>query len=127
MSSFADNLFQRMGVPVLMEYLGDRVGAYLTPRGGVQSGPFKAILRHQDTQIVENDAGQSKVHVQIVGFPRQDGLPFWSEVALIGLTVTIDSVAWAYELTESLSESIAIVKLVRRPTVEVARGGYRRK
>jgi hypothetical protein len=126
-SSFADNLFAEMGVPVLKEYVGEESeGAYLTPRGGTRAGPFDVILEHVATQRTENGSGRTLEHVQIAKFPKQEGLPFWTGTTLVGMTVTIGDVDWAFDLVEALSDSMAVVRLTRRGTSEVSRPGFRR-
>ena len=124
---FVDQLFAAKGVPVLQKFLGDDAGAYLTPRGGPKAGPFPVILWNAETQTVDDDSGKKFQHIQIADFPRHDGLPFWSGVSLVGLVVTIEGVDWSFELVESLSDSMATVKLNRRATTEVTHCGFRRK
>ena len=130
MSSLADHLFEEFGLPVLQEYVGedplDDGGAYLTPRGGSRAGPFDVILEHATTQRIEND-GRTFEHGLVAKFPKQTGLPFWDGGSLIGLVVTIGDEDWAVDLVENLSDSMAVVRLMRRATSEVSRPGYRKK
>lgn len=128
MGSLADSLFSEFGLPVLQEQVGEEQQiAYLTALAEEPTGPFDVILEHVATQRVENDDGRKLEHELIAKFPRQDGLPFWSGTNLIGLAATIGGVVWSVDLVQSLSDSLATVRLVRKATSEVSRPGFRRK
>jgi len=126
MSSLADELFEDFAVPVLLEHAGQADAAYLTARGEAQTGPFDVILEHAVTQRIENDSGRTLEHSLIAKFPVQAPLPFWTGASLVGLIVTIDGTDWVLDLVENLSDSLAVVRLLRRATSEVSRPGFRR-
>jgi len=128
MTSTFDDLFGQLAVPVLMEHLGESVaGVYLTPKGGEQLGPFEAIAGPQSTVEADSSDAKQKKHQRIVEFPVQDGLPFWDGRSLVGATVTIGGVDWALEIVETVSPSLATVRVIRRAANEVSRPGYRQK
>jgi len=128
MSSTFDGLFGQLAVPALMQHLGEAVaGVYLTPKGGQKLGPFEAIVDPQTTVEADSSDAKQKKHVRIVQFPVQTGLPFWDGRSLIGATVEIGGVDWALEAVETLSPSVATVRVIRRVTNEVSRPGYRQK
>jgi hypothetical protein len=125
--SFADDLFTEAALPALQEFAGDPAAATLTTRGGDESGPFDAILEHEQTQRIEGDAGRVLEHSRLAKFPYHADLPFWTGGNLLGLIVTIAGVDWMVDLVENVSPSLATVKLVRRATSEVSRPGYRKR
>jgi len=113
---------------VLQEHVAEATPtAYLAALAEDPSGPYDVILGHVAAQRIENESGQTIEYELIANFPRQNGLPFWSGTNLVGLTATIDGVAWAVDLVQALSDSMATVRLVRRATAEVSRQGFRRK
>jgi len=128
MGSRFDELFCATAVPLLMQHLGETVaGVYLTPKGRQKVGPFEAIVDPQTTVEADSSDAKQKKHVRILQFPVQSGLPFWDGRSLVGAMVEIAGEDWALEDVETLSPSLATVRVVRRIITEVSRPGYRQK
>jgi len=129
MSAF-DALYREFAAPALVEHLGIEDEAdYVTlvRANGTSLGTFAAIV---DPEEAVEQQGPEKIIVRQIRrfrFAWQDGLPFWSAAPETGGTIVYGDVNYHIDAVETLTQSFATVRAVRRPIVEQARPGYRRQ
>ena len=126
MGSLFDDLMADVGVPVLMDALGDPTSITYTPAGGV-AVTLTAIVGAETTEEDEVIDGREQKLIRAVSI-HTDPDSTWGGVASPALTamVTIGGVQYAIESIGSSDENWHTLNLTRRGKVEVSRRGYRR-
>ena len=125
MASDFDTLMAAIGVPVLMEHLGDAIT--YTPAGGAGAA-ITGILGFEEDREDETLDGRRLRRLRDVTVNTDPADPDYGGVAspALNATVTVGGVQYAVESIVSLSANLVRLALRRVTALEVSRENYRK-
>lgn len=128
MSSRFSSLFSSYATPLLGEHLAEQdVVITYTPPGETAIPWENVILGEEKIEELETDDGRrERVTLEASSF-RTAGSAFETTRPALNAVVTIGGVEWTVEAVTSWTENSVAVRLTRRPVMEQARTGYRKK
>ncbi len=124
MSKFSD-LVNSMGVPLLMDQLGDVDSVVYTPAGGVPV-TLTAIIGPEETEQGQDEGGRcERVTREVVITTDPDSEYGGVAEPATNATATAKDATWAVEEILSKTDSLARLQLLRKGITERSRPGYR--
>ena len=122
-----DDIMAVVGVPLLLEQLGDGTPITYTPAGGspVSLTAIVGPERHEPDD--DDEEGRSLLRVREVSFATDPAGEYGGVAApAVNATVTIGGEVWPVKEIVSVGGGLATVRVALRGAVEHSRAGYRR-